>query len=68
MKTYRLTVELGYFDENSGTSNSSFETFYIGSNDTIDFKYIKRFVYEKCGDQYDTLDIVVERMYDNEKF
>lgn len=68
MNTYRLTVELGYFDEESGITNSSQQTFYIGSKNTIDFKYIKKFVYMKCGDQYDTLDFVVERISDNEKF
>jgi len=68
MNTYRLTAELGYFDKDSNTANCSQQTFYIGSKDTIDFKYIKRFVYQKCGNQYDTLDIVVERICDNEKF
>ena len=68
MNTYRLKVELGYFDEDTDTSNCSQQTFYIGSKDTIDFKYIKRFVYMNCGDQYDTLDIVVERISDDDKF
>jgi hypothetical protein len=68
MNAYRLTVELGYYNEETDDYNYSEETFYIGHKTGINFDYIKRFIYRKCGDHYDTLDIVVERMSSNEKF
>jgi hypothetical protein len=65
---YKIQVELGFWDEGTDTANCSQETFYISCKDSIDFKYIKRLVYQKCGDYHDTLDIIVERMVDIEKF
>ena len=67
MNYYRVDVEKGYTVDDE--TYCSQQVFYLASTTEIDFAYIKRFVNDKSAGQHeDHMDILVEKMADNEKF
>ena len=72
MNYYRVEVELGYMDNGEYTFASQ-DVFYIHQANgldanVVDFNYVKRIINNKFGDNYDTIDIVVEEIANDTKF
>lgn len=65
MNYYIVDVEIGNtIDE---TTHCFQDVFYIHTSNDIDFDYVKRIVNNKFGLNYDTIDIVVERVANDTK-
>ena len=65
MNYYRVDVEIGNMVNE--TTHSFQDTFYVHTN-LIDFDYVKRIINNKFGKNYDTIDIVVEKIANDTKF
>ena len=72
MNYYRVDVELAYIDNGEYTFVSQ-DVFYIHQDNgldanVVDFNYVKRIINNKFGKNYDTIDIVVEKIANDTKF